>query len=135
MAKKVAVTYEKGFKTQFVRNVLTENPGASIKDVNEAWSAAGHDGRLGDTLIYKTKSEIGKSASPAQTLALDSHGFPATRIELNPEPPRKTANADIRGLVVEELGQRIKTASVSELIDLSNALGERSLDPSANGSI
>jgi len=139
MAKKVEVTYEKGFKSQFVRDVLTGNPRASVKDVNQAWTAAGHDGRLGDTLIYKTKSQIGKSPIPAKTLPLDSPGFTATRIELNPDPPRRTANADIRGLVVEELRQRIKMASISELIDLLDALGvspnDISLDPSANGSI
>jgi len=130
MAKKVEVTYEKGFKTQFVRDVLTKNPGASVNDVNQVWAAAGHDGRLGDTLIYKTKSEIGKPPMPAKTPAV-----PANGIELNPDLPRKTANTDIKDLVVEELRQRIKTASITELIDLLNALGERSLDPASNGSI
>jgi hypothetical protein len=133
MAKKVEVTYEKGFKSQFVRDMLTKNPGASVKDVNQAWTAAGHDGGLGDTLIYRTKSEIGKSPKPAKPVPLESPAVPANRIKLNPNPPRKTANADIRELVVEEIRQRIKTASVNELIDLLNALRERSLDPSSNG--
>jgi len=135
MAKNVAVTFERGFKTQFVRDVLTKNPGASVNDVNQAWTAAGHEGKLGDSLIYKTKSEIGKPPIPAKTLPLESPAVPANRIEPNPDLPRKTANTDIRDLVVEELRQRIKTASISELIDLMNALGERSLDPSSNGSI
>jgi hypothetical protein len=137
MAKKVEVTYEKGFKSQFVRDLLTKNPRASVKDVNDAWTAAGHEGRLGDTLIYKTKSEIGKSPIPATTPPPGSPGLAATRIELNPEPTRKTGSADIRDLVVEELRQRVKAASMSELIDVLNGLGvspnERALDPSDNG--
>jgi hypothetical protein len=133
MAKKVEVTHEKGFKSQFVRDVLTKNPGASVKDVNQAWTAAGHDGSLGDTLIYRTKSEIGKSPMPAKTVPLESPAVPANRIKLNPNLSRKTANTDIRDLVVEELRQRIKTASINELIELLNAVRERSLDPSSNG--
>jgi len=138
MAKKIDVAYERGFKSQFVREVLASNPHASVNDVNQAWTAAGHDGRLGDTLIYKTKSEVSKSPSRTKTLPLDSHGSAASRIELKPEPPRSTADADVRGLVVEELRQRIKSASVSELVDLLNALGmspsERASDPKPNGS-
>lgn len=139
MAKKVAVTYEKGFKTQFVRDALAKRPDSSVNDVNQAWTAAGHDGRLGDTLIYKTKSEIGKSPTAAKTLLLDSAKFSANRLELKSDPTLKPVTADIRDLVIDELRQRIRTASISELIDLLNALGvssnERSLDPSANGSI
>jgi len=139
MAKNVEVTYEKGLKSLFVRDLLTENPRATVKDVNDAWTAAGHDGTVGDTTIYKIKSEIGKSPAPAKTLPLASPGFKATRIELEPDTPRKTANADVRGLVVEELRQRIKTASTGELIDMLNAVGgppnERAGDPAAHGSI
>jgi len=138
MAKKVEVAYQRGFKSQFVLDVLTENPHASVKDVNQAWTAAGHEGRLGDTMIYSLKSEIGKSP-PAKTLPRDSAGSTATRVERKPAAPSKPAAADVRGLVVEELRQRIKTASIGELIDVLNVLGaspnERSVDPSANGPI
>jgi len=139
MAKKVAVTHPRGFKSQFVRDVLNESPRASVKDVNEAWTRAGHDGMLGDTIIYTIKSEVGKSPIPAKKLPPDSQCFPATRIELKPDPSRKRADVDIRGLVVEELRQRIKSASMGDLIDLLNALGAspnaRSVDPAANGPI
>jgi hypothetical protein len=138
MAKKIEVTQERGSKSLFVRDVLTKNPHASVNDVNHAWTAAGNPGTLGDTTIYKIKSEIGKSSIPVKRLPLDSPGTPSTKIELKPDPRRKTANADIRDLVVEELRLRIKSASINELIDLMNGLGvspnTRSVDPAVNGS-
>jgi hypothetical protein len=138
MAKKIEVTQERGSKSLFVRDVLTKNPHASVNDVNQAWTAAGNPGVLGDTTIYKIKSEIGKSSISAKRLPLDSPGIPSTRIERKPDPRRKTANADIRDLVVEELRLRIQSASINELVDLMNALGvspnTRSVDTSVNGS-
>ena len=40
-------------KTAFVRDVLTKNNQANPKAVNEAWSAAGHEGSISTTLVNK----------------------------------------------------------------------------------
>jgi hypothetical protein len=45
-------------KTSFVEEFLEQNPQANVKAVNEAWEAAGMDGTIGDTLIYKVRSEM-----------------------------------------------------------------------------
>jgi hypothetical protein len=46
-------------KTAFVRDVLTKNNQANPKAVNEAWSAAGHEGSISTTLVNKIRSEMG----------------------------------------------------------------------------
>lgn len=46
-------------KTEFVREVLRSNPQANVKAVLEAWTAAGHEGAISDTLIQRVRSEMG----------------------------------------------------------------------------
>lgn len=48
-------------KSGFVKEYLTEHPEGNVKAVNAAWTAAGMKGAIGDTLIYKTRAEMGLS--------------------------------------------------------------------------
>jgi hypothetical protein len=54
-------------KTDFVKNFLQNNPQGNIKAVNEAWAGAGMNGTIGDTLIYKMRSEMGLSGNRSAT--------------------------------------------------------------------
>jgi hypothetical protein len=55
-------------KTEFVKNFLSSNSQGNIKAVNEAWAAAGMNGTIGATLIYKLRSEMGLSGNlPAKS--------------------------------------------------------------------
>src|SRR5271166_6635695 len=46
-------------KTSFVKELLIHNPKANTKAVNEAWSAAGMQGTISETLVNKTRSHMG----------------------------------------------------------------------------
>jgi hypothetical protein len=46
-------------KTSFVKEVLVDNPHANSRVVNEAWTAAGMEGTISDTLVNKMRSELG----------------------------------------------------------------------------
>ena len=46
-------------KTSFVKEFLNDNPQGNVKAVNEAWTAAGFDGTISETLVYKTRASLG----------------------------------------------------------------------------
>src|SRR5208282_3611946 len=46
-------------KTSFVKEFLHDNPQANAKAVNEAWTAAGFDGTISETLVYKARASLG----------------------------------------------------------------------------
>lgn len=53
-----AKTRDQG-KTSFVKELLIDHPMANTKAVNEAWSAAGMEGTISETLVNKTRSHMG----------------------------------------------------------------------------
>lgn len=46
-------------KSQFIREVLEQNKKAKLADVNQAWTAAGHEGSVTATLFYQVKAKSG----------------------------------------------------------------------------
>jgi hypothetical protein len=46
-------------KSAFVKEMLGQDPKANVKAINQAWAAAGNQGRISDTVVYKTKRELG----------------------------------------------------------------------------
>ena len=46
-------------KTSFVKELLLDNPQANPKAVNMAWTAAGMDGDISETLVNKMRSQMG----------------------------------------------------------------------------
>jgi hypothetical protein len=50
-------------KTGFVKEFLNDHPEGNIDAVNKAWAAAGMNGAIGATLIYKIRSEMGLSGN------------------------------------------------------------------------
>jgi len=50
-------------KTSFVTEFLSDHPQGNVKDVNEAWAAAGMNGTIGSTLINKMRSQMGLSGN------------------------------------------------------------------------
>ena len=59
----VATATKSENKTGFVKEFLSDHPEGNVKAVNEAWTAAGMKGTIGDTLIYQTRSEMGLSGN------------------------------------------------------------------------
>jgi hypothetical protein len=50
-------------KTSFVKELLIHHPKANTKAVNEAWSAAGMQGTISETLVNKMRSHMGLSGN------------------------------------------------------------------------
>jgi hypothetical protein len=46
-------------KTMFVKEFLNDHPQGNVKAVNEAWTAAGFDGTISETLVYKARASLG----------------------------------------------------------------------------
>jgi len=46
-------------KTSFLKEFLNDHPEGNVKAVNEAWQAAGYDGTISETLVYKTRASLG----------------------------------------------------------------------------
>jgi hypothetical protein len=50
-------------KTSFVKELLIDHPLANTKAVNEAWTKAGMEGTISETLVNKTRSLMGLSGN------------------------------------------------------------------------
>ena len=50
-------------KSGFVKEFLNDHPEGNVDAVNKAWAAAGMNGAIGATLIYKLRSEMGLSGN------------------------------------------------------------------------
>ena len=46
-------------KTSFLKEFLNDHPEGNVKAVNEAWTAAGFDGTISETLVYKARASLG----------------------------------------------------------------------------
>jgi hypothetical protein len=57
----VPVAIKSANKSGFVKDFLSKHPEGNVKTVNEAWTAAGMSGTIGDTLIYATRADLGLS--------------------------------------------------------------------------
>ncbi|HEX8203192.1 MAG TPA: hypothetical protein VF590_22135 [Isosphaeraceae bacterium] len=49
-------------KSAFIRDLLRRNPEANPKVVNEAWREAGNEGSISNSLVSKTRSDLGLSS-------------------------------------------------------------------------
>jgi hypothetical protein len=71
-------------KTGFLKEYLNDNPQANTRAVNEAWKDAGFEGSISNTLVTKTRSEMGltgnipkgpgKKAGPTPAPAIKKRG-------------------------------------------------------------
>src|SRR4051794_13524364 len=50
-------------KSDFIKQVLSKDPFANLKAVNEAWTAAGNEGSISQALVNKLRSEAGLSGN------------------------------------------------------------------------
>lgn len=54
-------------KTMFVKEFLNDHPEGNLKAVNEAWRAAGFNGTISKTVLYKVKSSLGLTDGPTKS--------------------------------------------------------------------
>ena len=51
-------------KSTFVGDVLTKDPQANTEAVNRAWTKAGHEGTISESLVNKIRSRMGLTGQP-----------------------------------------------------------------------
>ena len=51
----------------FVKEFLNDHPEGNLKAVNEAWRAAGFNGTISKTVLYKVKSSLGLTDGPTKS--------------------------------------------------------------------
>jgi len=83
-------------KTMFVKEFLNDHPQGNVNDVNEAWTAAGFDGTISETLVYKTRASLGLTGNlSGKTKAAAEGKTTSTGKKLG--RPRKEPTAPVTG--------------------------------------
>ena len=116
-------------KSEFIKQVLSENPYANVKAVNEAWHDAGMEGSISPALVNKMRSEAG--------LAGNLRGRGKAKVAAKTEAPQSTGtmarsgdDADWRGLE-----SQTHVPEVQELIRQEIQKGTIRVRPQPDGGI
>ena len=136
-------------KTSFLKEFLHDNPQGNVKAANEAWTAAGFDGTISETLVYKTRASLGLTGNLSGKTKTSAEGK-ATPTGKRLGRPRKEPTAPVTGqprgrksartLALTELEADIdrlifKVMGVGDLTEIEAALrrARRLLYVTANG--
>ena len=82
-------------KTSFLKEFLHDNPQGNVKAANEAWTAAGFDGTISETLVYKTRASLGLTGNLSGKTNKSKAKATSTGKKLG--RPRKEPTAPITG--------------------------------------
>ncbi len=82
-------------KTMFVKEFLNDHPEGNVKAVNEAWTAAGFDGTISETLVYKARASLGLTGNLHGKTKKPKAMTTSTGTELG--RPRKEPTAPVTG--------------------------------------
>jgi len=83
-------------KTMFVKEFLNDHPEGNVKAANEAWTAAGFDGTISETLIYKARASLGLTGNLSGKTKAAAEGK-ATSTGKKLGRPRKEPTAAVNG--------------------------------------
>ena len=83
-------------KTTFLKEFLHDNPQGNVKVANEAWQAAGYDGTISETLVYKTRASLGLTGNLSGKTKAAAEGK-ATPTGKKRGRPRKETTAPVTG--------------------------------------
>ena len=83
-------------KTSFLKEFLHDHPEGNVKAVNEAWTAAGFDGTISGTLVYKARASLGLTGNLSGKTKT-SAGGKATPTGKKLGRPRKKPTAPVTG--------------------------------------
>ena len=136
-------------KTSFLKEFLNDHPEGNVKAVNEAWTAAGFDGTISETLVYKARASLGLTGNLSGKTKTAAEGK-ATPTGKKLGRPRKEPTAPVTGqprgrksartLALTELEADIdrlifKVMGVGDLTEIEAALrrARRLLYVTANG--
>ena len=82
-------------KTMFVKEFLNDHPEGNVKAVNEAWTAAGFDGTISETLVYKARASLGLTGNLSGKTKKSEAKATSTGKKLG--RPRKEPTAPVTG--------------------------------------
>jgi hypothetical protein len=136
-------------KTSFLKEFLNDHPEGNVKAANEAWTAAGFDGTISETLVYKTRASLGLTGNLSGKTEAVAEGK-ATPTGKKRGRPRKEPTAPVTGqprgrksnrsLALNELEADIdrlifKVMGVGDLTEIEDSLRQarRQLYATANG--
>ena len=83
-------------KTSFLKEFLKDHPEGNFKAANEAWTAAGFDGTISETLVYKTRASLGLTGNLSGKTKTSAEGK-ATPTGKRLRRPRKEPTAPVTG--------------------------------------
>ena len=83
-------------KTSFLKEFLNDHPEGNVKAVNEAWTAAGFDGTISETLVYKARASLGLTGNLSGKTKAAAEGK-ATSTGKKLGRPRKEPTAPVTG--------------------------------------
>ncbi len=123
-------------KSSFLKEFLHDNPQGNVKAANEAWQAAGYDGTISETLVYKARASLGLTGNLSGKTKAAAEGK-ATSTGKKLGRPRKEPTAPVTGkprgrksartLAVTELESDIdllifKVMGVGDLTEIEDSL-------------
>ena len=82
-------------KTSFLKEFLNDHPEGNVKAVNEAWTAAGFDGTISETLVYKARASLGLTGNLSGKTKKSKAKTTPTGKKLG--RPRKESTAPVTG--------------------------------------
>ena len=82
-------------KTNFLKEFLHDNPQGNTKAVNEAWTAAGFDGTISTSLVYKARASLGLTGNLSEKTKKSKAKASSTGKILG--RPRKEPTAPVTG--------------------------------------
>ena len=75
-------------RTAFVEELLGREAGANLKQVNEAWASAGHEGQISPSIYYKVKRERGGTDEPSPIASKAEPGPSLSQAKSLPRTPK-----------------------------------------------
>ena len=116
-------------KSGFIKQVLSENPYANVKAVNEAWHDAGREGSISPALVNKMRSEAG--------LAGNLRGRGKAQVAAKAEAPQSTGTRARSGDEADwrDLEAKTHVPEVQEFIRQEVRKGTIRVRPNPDGSI
>jgi hypothetical protein len=118
-------------KTTFLTETLSRDPAATEPDIVEAWKAAGHEGTISGSLIYKVRTRLGLSGKGKSSKGPAVRGRPKGsgaalrgRVHAGPgRPPRaETKNRRLDELEGEIDDLMFKLKGLGDMADVEEAL-------------
>jgi hypothetical protein len=93
-------------KSAFVEAMLKQDPKANVKAINRAWTAAGNEGTISDTVVYKTKRVLGGTGRGSSSVSASAGAS-------KPETPQTRAKPERAESPFEETSTQTKAEHAS----------------------